>query len=887
MAFVTARRADGMKRMCARRMLGAILLIGLTSLVSSAAFSQVALHCRGQWEEPKLVDDAHGIATLSYDGNCLTLAVDSPYVAKTKARCVLASKPFPFKSNTRYRLSCAMRTDSPGVVQLGVGYWPNGFDKFFQTFIPFPVTSDWETYSFEFRTPPTDVIPALAVGKTCGYVKLPYGVDAASDGKGATSVQFRNWNLEELSQPQAAEEMLPPSGNCVPNASFELGVEPHGIQSFTDYGADAKAPVWSLDETTAKHGHRSIRIDNTQTGFRTKFASCELHPGPGREWFVGIWAKADRNVEVILNLMDAVYNRDFQSEDWLSGRKSFKVGTEWTYLTISRPRGAWRCLSVHVRIDEPGILWLDALQVASGFSGQKYDFRPAAESESVWALPKHLYFLGEKAEATRRSLTYADSTTYREECVHVPTDRYGVFTVGEGLGVRYAVVGDVPAGDPEFYTGFNGFECMVVQGDGRLTWRDDGTHSIDEHFRQLRLAGANMVRLHDSGTWWYTVEREKGVYNWSTLDLSVEKCIDNGIAPMIVFGHGGIVAEREPGSPSENRLKDWFVRRNGTYYPSGLSKRRCVKIAAEDWDRWVTAVVTRYRGKVRHYEVYNEPNLTCPSAEEYVECLRRSYVLIRRLDPGAVVVGICATGDYGADTGAFVEKVGELGGFDCLDWVSFHPYNAMMDFTVRKAEDQLHAIRGIVDRYRPGVPLLNDELYYMADRRFVTHDTGLLRDWPAGNLIRRYVMDKAAGLRGSLSITANQLYEGDAGHPFTLQPSHLANGWQPGERFVVANAFARFLNGATFIAKPPVPKGINAFCFRTSSGGAIIVAWRIKPDGRGDVGSVVARVPLTIPDRAVAYDMFGNRLPEGALLVGEDPVYIMQKSVEEKPDEDY
>ena len=102
-----------------------------------------------------------------------------------------------------------------------------------------------------------------------------------------------------------------------------------------------------------------------------------------------------------------------------------------------------------------------------------------------------------------------------------------------------------------------------------------------------------------------------------------------------------------------------------------------------------------------------------------------------------------------------------------------------------------------------------------------------------------------------------------------------------------SSQFARFLNGATFVAKPPVPKGINAFCFRTSSGSAIIVVWRIKPDGRGDVGSIVAKVPLTIPDRAVAYDMFGNRLPEGALLVGEDPVYIMQKSTEEKTDEDY
>ena len=842
----------------------AVLCVLSVAVLQAVNAGVVVLDRIERWNRPTATV-AGAKPTLTCADGVLTLTAGGP--DERKARCVLASRPFPFKANARYRLSCEMRTETPGIVQLGVGHWPKGYDKFFFRTVPFLATKDWMRQSFEVRTPGTNEIPALAAGKTAGYVKLPYGKGADAAGPGASMVQFRNWTLEELPIPPLPPETKPPFGNCVPNASFELGLAPHGVQSYTDYGPNAQPPVWTTDETAAVHGRRSLRIDNTRTGFRTRFASCELYPGPGTNWVVSVWIKADRAAKVTLGIMDTVYDRDFQTEQWLVNRRTCAVGTDWTRCVLARPRGGWRRLSVHVTVDEPCVCWLDGLQVECGEAMKPSVFHPAAAAETAWSLPKHLYLRGEKAEATKTSMTYADPTSLKEEKVSVPTDRYGVFTVGDGLGAKYAVVGEVPSADPSFYTGFNGFEGLFTQPDGRLTWRDDGTHSVDEHFRQLKLAGANMVRLHDSGTWWYTVEKTKGVYDWTTLDLSVDKCLANGIVPLFVFGNGGVVAERGKGS-FEDRLKTWFVRQRGTYCPSGLGARRCVRIDPDDWDSWVTAVVTRYRGRIRHYEIYNEPNLTCPSAEEYAACLKRSHALIRRLDSEAVVIGICATGDYGADTGSFVEKVGELGGFDSLDWMSFHPYNAMLDFTVRKAEDQLVDIRRLADRYRPGVPLLNDELYYMADRRFVTHDTGLSRDWPAGNLIRRYVMDKAAGLCGSISITALQLYDGDAGHPSAMQVAWLANGWQPNERFVAANAFARFLNGATFFGKPRERKGLNAFAFRDRNGQAVTVQWAVTPNDAAEIG---------IPDGTTAFDLFGNQLKDRSLLLGESPVYFVER----------
>lgn len=840
----------------------AAALSGLAATAEPTVLSRVSdwngTSCSDKSAKASISEDADGAVLFRVEGP-----------ASLKARCNLSTKcTVPLKADTRYRLSCEMRSDEPGIVSLGVGSWPKGFDVHFAKLIPFRVGAGWEKQSFEFKTPTTNAIPALATGLTQALVTLPYGAGANNFGTGAKSVRLRNWTLAELPRRDLPPETRPPTGNAVPNASFELGLAPFGVQSMTDYGPATVPPSWTIDEAASVHGRRSLRIDNTRTGFRTRVVSPWVEPGPGRWVVVSAWVKADRETEVVLEAMDAFFDSELQTGKWFVNRRPFEVGTGWRRIVLVRPKDErLRRFTVIVRSDRPCVFWLDALQVECGDAKEPSGFRPAAAAETAYALDRHLFLKGERAEVVKTSLTYADPASLKAEKLPLPTDRFGVFTYGEGLGVRYAVVGDVPPADPDFQTGFNGFECLFTDAGGRVLWRDDGMHSVDEHFRQLRLAGATMVRLHDSGTWWWNTEPEKGVYDWAKLDVSVAMCRKYGIAPMIVFGNGGVVGERSDRA-TEERLRKWFARKNGSYHPSGLGKRRCIQIATDDWDSWIRAVVTRYRGKVGHYEIYNEPNLTCPSAETYAAYLKRSYGLIRELDPSAVVIGICSTGDYGADTGSFVRTAGDLGAFGNLDWVSFHPYNAMMDFTVQDAETQLKLIRSIADGYRPGVPLINDELYYMADRRFVTHDSALSRDWPAGNLVRRYTMDKAAGLKGSLSITANQLYDGDAGHPGLREVAWFATSWQPGERFVAANAFARLMTGAKFVRKPDVPDGANAFTFRRPDGREITVMWMVR-NGRSCAYGLSAG--------SMAFDLRGNALPGGSLSLSSEPVYVVSR----------
>ncbi len=65
---------------------------------------------------------------------------------------------------------------------------------------------------------------------------------------------------------------------------------------------------------------------------------------------------------------------------------------------------------------------------------------------------------------------------------------------------------------------------------------------------------------------------------------------------------------------------------------------------SKDWVDFLTAFVTRYKGRIRAYEIWNEPNLArewCsrpPNPAEYVALLKTSYQTIKSIDPNAMIV---------------------------------------------------------------------------------------------------------------------------------------------------------------------------------------------------------------------------------------------------------
>jgi hypothetical protein len=141
-----------------------------------------------------------------------------------------------------------------------------------------------------------------------------------------------------------------------------------------------------------------------------------------------------------------------------------------------------------------------------------------------------------------------------------------------------------------------------------LWWRPEVAH------RDLGLvtdAGFTWVKQWFA---WRDIEgKGKGQYDWSTADRIVNQAEEFGVNLLLRLDHEPDWAGPPPGNL--NHFVDF-----------------------------VTALVTRYKGRVDAYQIWNEPNLARewgnkpPNAGEYTQMLKAAYQAIKAVDPNAIVI---------------------------------------------------------------------------------------------------------------------------------------------------------------------------------------------------------------------------------------------------------
>ncbi len=108
-----------------------------------------------------------------------------------------------------------------------------------------------------------------------------------------------------------------------------------------------------------------------------------------------------------------------------------------------------------------------------------------------------------------------------------------------------------------------------------------------------------------------------------------------------------------------------------------------------DWDDYLTAVVTHAAGRIKYWELWNEPNnpaYYCGSVSTLVTLAQHARVIIKNLDPDAVILSPgMAGGAYGP---VWFNEWLAAGGAATIDAVSFHGYWSHF------AEDVLTSIAG-------------------------------------------------------------------------------------------------------------------------------------------------------------------------------------------------
>lgn len=105
----------------------------------------------------------------------------------------------------------------------------------------------------------------------------------------------------------------------------------------------------------------------------------------------------------------------------------------------------------------------------------------------------------------------------------------------------------------------------------------------------------------------------------------------------------------------------------------------------QDYYNFIVAVAQRYRGRVHHYQIWNEPNIypewgnNPVNPEEYTEMLCRAYELLKAVDPEIVVIAgalspTVAITERDLSDFIFLQRMYDAGARGCFDVMSMQGY---------------------------------------------------------------------------------------------------------------------------------------------------------------------------------------------------------------------
>lgn len=105
----------------------------------------------------------------------------------------------------------------------------------------------------------------------------------------------------------------------------------------------------------------------------------------------------------------------------------------------------------------------------------------------------------------------------------------------------------------------------------------------------------------------------------------------------------------------------------------------------QDYVNYAVTVASRYRGRIHHYQIWNEPNIrpewgTQPvNPEAYTDMLCRTYTALKAVDPEIVVIAgalspTVALSTYDLNEFVYLQRMYDAGAADCFDVMSVQGY---------------------------------------------------------------------------------------------------------------------------------------------------------------------------------------------------------------------
>ena len=223
------------------------------------------------------------------------------------------------------------------------------------------------------------------------------------------------------------------------------------------------------------------------------------------------------------------------------------------------------------------------------------------------------------------------------------------------------------------------------------------------------------LRLWDSNTSWTSLEPQKGVWNWQPLDIWVAAAEQHG-GPDILLTLG-----QTPAWASTNPDDVNYIGAGAPAPPADM----------QDWRDYITAVAQRYKGRIRYYEIWNEPNdptYYTGTVAELAQLTAEAYSILKATDPGNTVLSPAAY------MSGYLDQLLQAGIASNVDMIAFHFYETPPELTAAAIANVrlVMAAHGV-----SAMPLWDTE--------GASGDDTVPEDLAAAYLVRKYLADLAFG----------------------------------------------------------------------------------------------------------------------------------------------
>jgi hypothetical protein len=168
------------------------------------------------------------------------------------------------------------------------------------------------------------------------------------------------------------------------------------------------------------------------------------------------------------------------------------------------------------------------------------------------------------------------------------------------------------------------------------------------------------LRMWDTGTRWSQINTSRGYYNWSKTDKVVNLVLSNGKDVIYTFG----------GTPT------WASSQPTQACLYGYGSCAAPKYMS-DLSTFAKALATRYKGKIKYYELWNEPNDThyyTGSMSSMVTMSQTIRDAIKSVDPNAIILSPCPTWSSSGSPTIWMTNYLSAGGGQYFDIASYHAY---------------------------------------------------------------------------------------------------------------------------------------------------------------------------------------------------------------------